>query len=276
VARARATSRGRPSATSSTLWWSGIVLIALAVAALIALAVFYWTSPRPPVLRGEDLCPVTGPYGISVVLVDTSDDLLPATQKEVRTLLNDLINDLPSYYKFDVRVLDIPNARSHSLLSKCNPRNGTGLSDWTNNPTLMRKRWLESFNKPAEEAIGWSLRSTKSKSSPIMAAIQDIALDEFSAVSVQTIPKTLTIIFDMLEFTPYYGQYPSQGDLSYERFRHSPAYQKFWTDLHGARVTIDYVERAQVKIDSTKHVQFWQNWIDENQGKIHLIHRLQG
>ncbi len=148
--------------------WIGIALIVLAATALVALAVWYWTAPRPPVLRAVDLCPVSGPHGITVVLVDTSDDLLPTTQKEVRTLLYDLINDLPSYYRFDVRVLDIPNMRSQSLFSKCNPGNGSGLSDWTNNPTLMRKRWLESFNKPAEEAIRGSLASAKSKSSPIM------------------------------------------------------------------------------------------------------------
>jgi hypothetical protein len=252
------------------------VLIGLAFLALTALAVFYWTSPRPPVLQAEDLCPTTGPHGISAVLVDTSDDLLPTTQKEVRTLLEDLINDLPSYYKLDVRVLDIPNMRSRSLFSKCNPGNGTGLSELTNNPRLLRMRWLESFNKPAEEAIGSSLRAAKSKSSPIMAAIQDIALDEFSGESVQSIPKTLTIISDMLEFTPLYGQYPSQGDLSYERFRRTPAYQKFRTDLHGADVTIHYVERAQVKIDTVKHVEFWNAWISDNRGgKVHF-HRLQG
>lgn len=186
MARARATARSRSSASSSTLW-IGVVLIGLAVAALIGLAIFYWTSPRSPVLRAEDLCPTTGPQGVSVVLVDTSDDLLPTTQKEVRTLLDDLIRDLPSYYKLDVRVLDIPSMRSRSLFSKCNPGNGTGISELTNNPTLMRMRWLESFNKPAEEAIGSSLRSAKSKGSPIMAAIQDIALDEFSAKSVQNI-----------------------------------------------------------------------------------------
>ena len=275
MAPVRVSARKSSSATSSTLW-IGVVLIMLAVAALIALAIFYLTATRPPVLSSEDLCPVTGPHGISVVLVDTSDDLLPTTQKEVRTLLNDLINDLPPYYKFDLRVLDIPNARSHSLFSKCNPGNGTGVSDWTNNPTLMKKRWLESFNNPAEEAMRGSLTSARSKSSPIMGAIQDIALDKFSAEPVQTIPKTLTVISDMLEFTPYYGQYPSQGDLSYERFRRSPAYQKFRTNLHGAQVTIDYVERAQVKIDRIKHPQFWKTWIEDNQGKVRLIHDLQG
>jgi hypothetical protein len=275
VTRVRATARSGSSTSSSTMW-IGIALIVAAVAALVALTLWYWTAPRHPVLRSEDLCPATGPDGISVVLVDASDDLLPTTQKEVRTLLYDLINDLPSYYKFDVRVLDIPNERSHSLFSECNPGDGTGLSDWTNNPTLMRKRWLDSFNKPAEEAIRGSLSSARSRSSPIMGAIQDIALDDFSAESVVSIPKTLTVISDMLEFTPYYGQYPSQGDLSYERFRRSQAFEKFRTDLHGARVTVDYVDRPQVKIDTTKHAQFWKTWIDDNEGEVQLIHRLQG
>ena len=275
MARVRTKLRSRSSGKSSTLWL-GVTLIGGAAAALIALAIFYWTSPQPIVLRAQDLCPVTGPRGISVVLVDTSDDLLPTTQKEVRTLLDDRINALPPYYILDVRVLDITNARSRSLFSRCNPGNGTGLSDLTNNPTLMRMRWIESFNKPAEEAIGSSLRSAKSRNSPIMAAIQDIALDDFSAEPVQSIPKTLVVISDMLEFTPYYGQYPSQGDLSYERFQRSPAYKKFRTDLHGARVTIDYVDRVEVKIDTRKHVQFWGDWINDNRGVVALIHHLQG
>jgi hypothetical protein len=256
--------------------WLGGVLIGCAVAALTVLVYFYWTVQRPPELRAEDLCPVTGPQGVSVILVDTTDDLLPTTQKEVRTILNDQINDLPSYYKLDIRLLDIANMRSRSLFSKCNPGNGTGVSDLTDNPTLRRMRWLESFNAPAEDAIKSSLRTAKSNSSPIMAAIQDIALDDFSAESARSIPKALTVISDMLEFTPYYGQYPSQGDLSYERYKRSPAYQKFRTELHGARVTIDYVGRPGVKIDTGAHATFWGNWIIDNGGAVGGVHRLQG
>src|SRR6185437_12359118 len=102
-----------------------------------ALALFYFGSPRPVVLRITDLCPVAGPQGVSAVLVDTSDDLLAVTQKEVSTLLADQIKDLPSYFKLDLRVLDIPNAASRSLFSKCNPGNGTGQSELTSNPVIM-------------------------------------------------------------------------------------------------------------------------------------------
>ena len=254
----------------------GIALIICATLALGGLAFFYYSTPRPVALRIADLCPQTGPRGVSAVLVDTSDDLLPTTQKEIRTLLADQINDLPSYYKLDLRILDNSKLASRSLFSKCNPGDGTSQSELTSNPAILRQRWLESFNKPAEDAIQSSLGSAESKSSPIMGAIQDIALDDFSPESARSIPKALTVISDMLEFTPYYGQYPSQGDLSYDRFRRSPAYQKFRTDLHGARVTIDYVVRPKVKINSAKHVQFWSDWINDNRGQVALIHRLQG
>lgn len=254
----------------------GIALITCAILALGGLAFFYYSAPRPVALRNADLCPESGPRGVSAVLVDTSDDLFPTTQKEVRTLLADQISDLPSYYKLDLRVLDNSKFASRSLFARCNPGDGTDQSELTSNPTILRQRWLESFNKPAEDAIHKSLSSPEAKSSPIMGAIQDIALDDYSSESSRGIPKALTVISDMLEFTPYYGQYPSQGDLSYDRFRRSPAYQKFRTDLHGARVTIDYVVRSKVKINTVKHVQFWSDWINDNRGKVALIHRLQG
>ncbi len=276
MARLQPRSHSRSRGGTSALWW-GIALIGCAVVALGLLAVFYFTLPRKPVLQASDLCPVTGPEGINVVLVDTSDDLPPTTQQEVRTLLKDQITALPAYYRLDIRVLDIQLARSRSLFSKCNPGDGVGLSEWTSNPRLARMRWIESFDRPAGEAVKWSLAPAKAKSSPIMGAIQDVALDEFSAASVQGIPKTLIIISDMLEFTPDYGQYPNQGDLSFQRYKRSAAYLKFRTDLHGAHVTIDYVQRAlPVKIDTVRHIEFWKNWIIDNQGTFELAHRLQG
>ncbi len=276
MARLQPRSHSHSRGGTPALWW-GIALIGCAVVALGALAIVYLTLPQKPVLQAGDLCPTTGPKGITVVLVDTSDDLAPTTQQEVRTLLKDQIIALPAYYRLDIRVLDIPMARSRSLFAKCNPGDGAGLSEWTSNPRRARMRWIESFGQPAEEAIKWSLASAKAKSSPIMAAIQDIALDEFSAASLQGIPKTLIVISDMLEFTPDYGQYPSQGDLSYQRYKRSSAYLKFRTDLHGAHVTIDYVQRAlPIKIDTVRHIEFWKDWIIDNQGTVDLIHRLQG
>ena len=179
----------------------GILLLTFAIVAGSALAYFYFSAPQKPVLDAATLCPVSGPAGLIVVLVDTSDDLADATRREVAVILDDLTKALPEYYKLDIRVLDIPTTRSRSLFARCNPGDGAGLSEWTENPRIARMRWIESFRQPASDAIRNSLAPAKAASSPIMAAIQDIAIDEFSSAEAQRIKKTLIVISDMLEYT---------------------------------------------------------------------------
>jgi hypothetical protein len=273
---ARRQLRERSSARGAGAAIGGIALIFLALAALGALALFYFSVTPKPRLDTASLCPVDGPRGITVVLVDTSDDLPQPAQREVLGMLEDQITALPAYYKLDVRVLDIAGGRSRSLFSRCNPGDGTGLSEWTDNPRLARMRWLDDFRQPAKDAVKSSLSSASSKSSPIMGAIQDIAIDQFSSSAAEKIEKKLIVISDMLEFTPLYSQYPAAGDLSYQRFKRSAAYLKFRTDLHDAHVKIEYVQQTQVTIDSVKHIEFWKEWITDNRGVFDGARRLQG
>jgi hypothetical protein len=267
---------------SSGLGWAGFggaLLLLLAITSGGALAYFYFSAPARPVLDPQTLCPIDGPQGITVVLVDTSDDLPETTRREVLGQLDDMITTLPPFYKLDIRVLDIAGARSRSLFSKCNPGDGAGLSEWTDNPRIARLRWIEDFRKPAAEAVKSSVAAARSNSSPIMAAIQDIAIGEFSGTASQNAKKTLYIISDMIEFTRGYSQYPRAGDLTFQRYRQSPAYLKFRTDLHGATVIIRYVTRqagGQPLLDGTKHMEFWKAWVEDNRGAFGGVKRLQG
>ncbi len=262
--------------------WSGIagiLLLLLAIGAGGALAYFYFSAPARPTLDAQSLCPVDGPRGITVVLVDTSDDLPETTRQEVLGTLDDMISTLPPLYKLDIRVLDIAGARSRSLFSKCNPGDGGGLSEWTDNPRLARLRWIENFRKPAALAVMTSVAAAKATSSPIMAAIQDIALGQFSSAASKDAKKTLFVISDMIEYTKDYSQYPRAGDLTFQRYKQSPAYLKFRTDLHGADVIIRYVNRqvkGQPVVDGTLHMDFWKSWIEDNGGVWGGAKRLQG
>lgn len=256
--------------------WLGIALIVAALCAFIALAAFYFLTPQRPTLDASNLCPVDGPRGTTVVLVDTSDELPETTKRQVLGLVDDYITSLPEFYRLDIRILDIKGTRSRTLFSKCNPGDGIGLSEWTSNPRIARLRWIETFRVPAKEAIDKGIKAESANISPIMAAIQDIALDQFSSAAAQVIDKRLIVISDMIEYTRDYSQYPSAGDLSYQRFKRSPAYLKFRTDLHGAKVTIDYVQRTSVKINNEAHALFWEEWIKDNRGRIDAIRRLQG
>lgn len=277
MARRRPRQRSDPG-----IGWSGIagiLLLLLAIAAGSGLAYFYFAAPARPVLDAQSLCPVDGPRGITVVLVDTSDDLPETTRREVLGTLDDLISTLPPLYKLDIRVLDIAGGRSRSLFSKCNPGDGAGLSEWTDNPRLARLRWIENFRKPAALAVMSSVASAKASSSPIMGAIQDIALDQFSSATSKNAKKTLFVISDMIEYTRDYSQYPRAGDLSFQRYKQSPAYLKFRTDLHGADVILRYVTRqvkGQPLVDGTLHMDFWKSWIEDNGGVWGGVKRLQG
>ena len=258
---------------------AGIGLLLLAIIAGSALAYFYYLTPARPVLDAQSLCPIRGPQGIAVVLIDTSDDLPETTRREVMGMLDDKIETLPPFHKLDIRVLDIAGVRSRSLFSKCNPGDGTGLSEWTDNPRIARSRWIDSFRKPAADAMKSSLGSAKAASSPIMAAIQDIAIDQFSSAASQGAKKSLLVISDMIEFTRDYGQYSRSGDLSFERYRKSAAYQKYSTNLHGATVSISYVNRqlnGQPLLESRQHAKFWGAWIEDNKGLRGTVKMLQG
>jgi hypothetical protein len=257
----------------------GIVLLLLAIASGGALAYFYVSTPARPMLDSQSLCPVNGPHGVTVVLVDTSDDLPETTQHEVLGELDDLITSLPTLHRLDIRVLDMTGGRSRSLFSKCNPGDGAGLSEWTDNPRIARLRWIEDFRKPAAEAVKHSIAAAKAANSPIMAAIQDIAIDQFSSAASHNVGKTLYVISDMIEHTRDYSQYPRAGDLSFQRYKQSPAYLKYRTDLHGATVIIRYVTRqtnGQPLVDGTRHIEFWRAWIEDNRGTFGGAKRLQG
>jgi hypothetical protein len=83
----------------------------------------------------------------------------------------------------------------------------------------------------------------------------------------------------MIEFTRDYSQYPRDGDLNFQRYKQSPAYLKFRTDLHGATVVIRYVNRqpkGQPPIDGAAHIVFWKAWIDDSRGLFGGAKWLQG
>jgi hypothetical protein len=279
--RRKKVARPRPrQRTSPGIGWSGIGGILLLLLAIVVggiFAYFYFSTAPPPTLDAQTLCPVAGPQGITVVLVDTSDDLPPTTRREVMVILEDMIASLPPFYKLDIRVLDIGGVHSRSLFSKCNPGDGAGLSEWTANPQIARMRWVENFRKPAAQAVQNSIASAKADSSPIMAAIQDISIDQFSSTAAQNAKKTLVVISDMIEFTRDYSQY--SRDLTFQRYKQSAAYLKFRTKLHNATVNIFYVNRQQKGqpiVDSKALMQFWQEWILDSNGQFGSAKWLQG
>lgn len=251
----------------------GAVLGGVALLGLAGLGYVYATADAPPTLDAANLCPVGGARGVTVVLLDNSDPMPEVTMREVSTHLSDLAETLPSYALLEIRLLDPEKPAGRVVFSKCNPGDGSNLSRISGNPAMARKRWLEGFRTPVQEALAGGLRPAPSKWSPIMAAIQGIAVDRFDGRALDGVPKTLVVVSDMLENGPDYSQYA--GDLGFERFRAMPAYAKLRPDLKGAAVRLLYVQRLKGR-DPLQHVRFWEAWVKDGNGHLSEAVRLQG
>lgn len=253
----------------------GIVLAVFALGVLGAGAYVYTGTARPPALDPSSLCPLEGPRSVTVVLLDSTDDIPDIAKREVRTALIDLAETLPAYGLLEIRLLDATTAGGRSIFAKCNPGDGSNLSEYTANPRLARKRWMDGFRQPLDAALESGFRPLPGKISPIMETVQRIAVERFTGRFNEQIPKTLVLISDMIEHEPDYSQYT--GDLSFERFKASRAYQKVRTDLHGANVQIYYIQRMSGKpLNSADHIRFWADWIRDNNGRFKQANKLQG
>ncbi|MGP0094152.1 MAG: hypothetical protein ACLPKB_30035 [Xanthobacteraceae bacterium] len=253
----------------------GGALAVLALGILAAGAYVYATAARPPTLDPSSLCPVDGPRSITVVLLDSTDDIQDIARREVKSALIDMAETLPAYGLLEMRLLDPNSPGGKSIFARCNPGDGSGLSEYTANPRLAKKRWMEGFRQPLEEALDAGFHPAPGKTSPIMETVQRIAVDRFTGRLADDIPKSLVIVSDMLEHEPDYSQY--SGDLSYARYKASRAYRKVQTDLHGAEVTIYYIQRTTARsINSVEHIRFWADWIRDNKGRLKQANKLQG
>jgi len=253
----------------------GATLALLALGILSVGAYFYVTAARPPALDRASLCPVDGPGSVTVVLLDSTDDIPDIAKREVRTLLVDMAETLPTYGLLEIRLLDPNVAGGRSIFAKCNPGDGSGLSEYTANPQLAKKRWMDGFRAPLDDALEAGFRPLPGRTSPIMETIQRIAVDRFTGRAAEGIPKSLILISDMLEHEADYSQY--SGDLTFARYKASRAYRKLRTDLYGAQVTIYYIQRQSAKpINSADHIRFWADWIRDNNGRLKQATKLQG
>ena len=235
----------------------------------------YATLARPPVLDHTSLCPVHGPHSLAVVLLDSTDEIPDIAKREIRTTLVDMAETLPTYELLEIRLLDPALPGGRMIFSKCNPGDGSDLSEYTANPRLAKQRWMDEFRAPLDAALDAGFRPMPGKISPIMETIQRIAVERFTGRNVEDIPKSLVVISDMLEHSPDYSQY--NGDLSYGRFKGSGAYKKVQTDLHGAEVLIYYIQRQTGRpINSVDHIRFWADWIRDNNGRFKQASKLQG
>src|SRR5262245_42310874 len=171
MARQLRSRRSHAAAETGKLIAAGALLFVTLVAA--AWGAHLWiTTPTPTPRDKQTLCPVGPPQDIIVIIMDTTDGLPQPARVETLKLLTDLIEQSPENALLDLRLVDPDQKGGRTILTLCNPGDGSGISEFNGNPEKAKRVWRQRFREPLIHALEGSLQTVPSKTSPLLATFQ--------------------------------------------------------------------------------------------------------
>lgn len=254
---------------------AGVLLIVIAVSLVIALLVWFERIKENQVeLDQMTLCPTEGPRGLTVVLIDRTDPLTVVQRGALRQKLADVKNKLPLHSAIEIYSVgpigdDLLRAEGQRV---CNPGQGKDISEWTGNPRLVKKKWLEGFAAPLNRVIDKMLQPGSSPTSPILESIQSVAVSAFGSLP-EVEYRHLVIVSDMLHNTDEFSQYKQV--TSFSDFRRTQYYRRVRAELSKIDVEIIYLRRDE-GLQGKRHIEFWQEYFTDCGATLVSVEKLQG
>lgn len=179
----------------------GLVLIALAASALLALGAAVFLI-RPPPTDPETLCRGDAPLAAhTIVLVDATDRLEPRHRRKLRAVLDQERARLAQYERLTVMRLNVRRPQEPSVpFSRCLPRPPEQINPLFENARMAEARWNESFAEALDRALRSAGAGAGARSSPILAGLRAVAADpDFGP---QITRRRLVLVSDLLEHDP--------------------------------------------------------------------------
>ncbi|CAL1240810.1 hypothetical protein [Candidatus Methylocalor cossyra] len=251
----------------------GILALAAALA-VTGSAAWWWFAGRGPELDPDTLCPLNGPRGHAVLLVDRTDPLNFTQRQAFLAYLTELGRDrLGEGELLTVFALgEELTASAEPLFAMCHPGRGQGRDRWTSNPERLRRRFEDRFLKPVMALADRLQATTPARHSPLMEMLQLVAIKGFRARPV-TGPRRLFVVSDMLHNTPAYSQYRDPVDFQW--FRETPLFHKVKTDLGGVEVELAYLLNAPAR-QTRRQAKFWEDYFEAQGARLVAVRILEG
>lgn len=227
-------------------------------------------------LDSVTLCPLDGPSGVTVLLIDRTDPLGPVQTADLRQHLLRIRDGLPLYEGIEIYSIGpvVNEVLSEEGPMLCNSGRAEDVDSLTANPRLTEKRWKERFAEPLQKVFDKLLEAGHDERSPIMESIQSVSVTAFGSLSPKAKHRRLIIASDMLQNTEALDQY--KGDIiPFSQFKTTAEYKRLRTDLQGVEVEILYFER-NVSPQGRKHIEFWQEYFADSGAKLVRVTRIQG
>ena len=254
--------------------------LGLFVLAFLGLVVGSRMLVRPSRLDAKTLCPAAGPSALTALLIDTTDPLNPIQRAAVLARLNQIVAHLRLGEEIAVYTVNPTGDPLRPDFVICRPIKPGEVSELTGNRAIAERRFEGVFAPRIAAVLAAATAGRPSGRSPIMAAIQAIAVSVFQGVgaesgSGQPLPKRLIVVSDMLEYSEAENQYQSASD--FPSFKSTPTYARMRSHLDGVTVTILYLRRDDAAaIQGMTHIRFWNAWFADQGAAVEDVVAIEG
>lgn len=206
--------RHRKKRGDSTSDYLLVILLVTVMALVIGAGLWFYFQKSPPV-NTLNLCPVDGPRGRYVVLIDKTDPLTLNQKEALKSLLGNILEKAPTGYMISIFVLgEIFTQSTEPIIERCNPGDAKNASVINSNVKKLRDQYEKQYLEPIMKSYIDQLNDTKPGStSPIFEMLQLISVKSFGNKAFGG-EKRLFIISDMLHNTPQYSMFGVRPDFN--------------------------------------------------------------
>ena len=254
----RSSLRRRSSSASalSTIGWGAVIV------SVVALVIGgFWLADRQKKANATDavtLCPVEGPTGAMVALLDLTDPLTRSQANQLQTWLGDEIASSPRGAMLSVGVVSEDPSDWGARFAKCKPQTAEDANPLIQNPSILGETYNDEFLVPLHETLEEMMQSETQDTSPIMESLQ--ALVSETPNFTTTRPRRLVIVSDMLQNSNVLSFYRAEG---WEYFIETRAHERLAGNLADVEVTLLRIPRTSANIgDPLKVDTFWARYFD--------------
>ena len=253
--------------------------LGIIVLAFLGIVVGARLLTHPERLNAATLCPAGGPSAITAILIDTTDPLNPIQRAAVAVRLNRIVSRLRLGEEIAVYSVSPAGDPLKPDFVICRPIEPGEVSELTGNRAIAQRRFDDIFAPRLRSVLTAATSGPPSGRSPIMAAIQAIAISAFQTADAASksgsLPKRLIVVSDMLENSEAGNHYKGAPDFG--SYKSTPAYARVRSHLDGVTVTILYLRRDDAPgVQGLTHIRFWNAWFADQGGSVDDVVAIEG
>ena len=244
----------------------GISLIAVAIVIFVGIFIAQNNAiEKKSLINKENFCAHELKES-TTILIDHSDKLNAIQRAGLQARLWDIVENLPKN-SHQIKIFSVDKVKENVLTPEvvlCNPGSEKEMGKYSENEKMVRKQYEEKFKKHLDETLNGILSEESASQSPIMEAVQSVAVTSFIGEKSKKIKKKLILVSDLLEHTSNFSVYG--GVIVFEKYQTEEHWKSVKSDLNDVEVEIYFLHRdGELKLQNGKLRDFWIQFF-ENQG----------